>query len=204
MTFEVIDCEQNSTEWHQARCGLPTASVFDDVMAKVGPRGGLPKGRQKLLWRLAAETITGFPEETYQNATMLRGHANEQEACDLYALMHDIEPQALGFIRNGNCGASPDRALGDDGLLEIKDAIGSIQVERLIDGTLPSEYRAQCQGQLMVSERRYVDFMSHSRGLPPLVVRVERDEKYIAELRAGVDQFCAERDALVTWLKAMR
>jgi hypothetical protein len=200
--FEAV--EQGSDTWRKLRAGLPTASEFHDVIAKVGPRGGIPKGRQKLLWRLAGEIITGEPEDTYQNADMLRGHEREAEARDYYAFRCDVEPKQVAFIRNGNCGASPDSLIGDDGLLEIKDAKPSVQIERLIDATLPTEHKAQCQGQLMVSVRKWVDFMSHCRGLPPLVIRVERDEEYIAELRAGVDRFVAELEQLVRWIGAMK
>lgn len=197
------DIEQNSPEWRKLRSGLPTASEFADVIAKVGPRGGIPKGRQKLLWRLAGEVLTGEPEDTYQNADMLRGHEREAEARAWYAFDQDCEPKRVAFIKNGNCGCSPDSLIGESGMLEIKDAKPSVQIERLIDGTLPSEHKAQCQGQLMVSGRQWVDFLSHSRGLPPLLIRVARDETYIAELREGVDRFVAELESLVKWLRAM-
>ena len=197
------DIEQGTAAWRKLRAGLPTASEFHDVMAKQGPKGGLPKGRQKLLWRLAGEILTGEPEDTYHNADMGRGQEREPEARAWYAFDQDCEPKQVAFIRNGNCGASPDSLIGDDGLLEIKDAKPSVQIERLIDGTLPSEHRAQCQGQLMVSGREWVDFLSHCRGLPPFLVRVKRDEQYISELREGVDRFVAELDVLVKWLRAM-
>jgi hypothetical protein len=200
--FEEV--EQGSDAWRKLRAGLPTASEFHDVIAKVGPRGGIPKGRQKLLWRLAGEIITGQPEDTYQNDDMRRGQEREGEARDYYAFLYDVDPKRVAFIRNGNCGASPDSLIGEEGLLEIKDAKPSVQIERLIAGTLPSEHKAQCQGQLMVSGRKWVDFMSHCRGLPPLVVRVDRDEEYIAELRAGVDRFVAELQQMVKWIEAMR
>jgi hypothetical protein len=204
MSIEIFDeVAQGTPEWLRLRCGLPTASEFHDVAAKKGPRGGIPRGRQKLLWRLAGEILTGEPEDTYQNADMLRGQEREDEARNLYALLTGNEPQQVGFIRNGNCGASPDSVIGSDGLVEIKDAKPSVQIERLIHGALPPEHKAQVQGQLMVSGRRWVDFVSHSRGLPPLIIRVERDESYIAALRVDVDEFVAELNQLVDWLRRM-
>ena len=197
------DVEQGSDEWRKLRAGLPTASEFHDVIAKVGPRGGIPKGRQKLMWRLAGEILTGEPEDTYQNADMQRGKDREAEARAWYELDQGVETKQIAFIRNDRCGASPDSMVGDDGLLEIKDAKPSVQIERLLSGDLPSEHKAQCQGQLMVSGRSWVDFLSHCRGLPPHLIRVERDEKYISELREGVERFVAELDTLVKWLRAM-
>lgn len=201
------DIAQGSPEWHATRSGIPTCSEFAKVLAGKGPRGGTSSreyvGRTKYLYRLAGEIITGQPEATYQNAHMDRGSENEAEARSLYAFLREVEPQQVGFIRNGNCGGSPDSLLGNDGVLEIKDAIASVQIERLLAGTLPSEHRPQCQGLLMVSERKYVDFMSHCRGLPPLIVMVQRDEPYIDELRSAVDVFVAELAALVERIRGM-
>jgi hypothetical protein len=81
--------------------------------------------------------------------------------------------------------------------LEIKTALGHIQIERLQKGTLPTEHIAQVQGGLWITGRKWWDFTSYSRGLPPLIVRVERDEEYIAKLAAAVDAFNQELDSIV-------
>lgn len=202
------DISQQSDDWYRIRAGLPTASEFAKIIVKPGPRGGTSGkeqvGRKKLLWRLAGEIITGEPEEGYSNFAMARGSANEAEARTMYKLITGNDVKQIGFIKNGNCGCSPDALVGSDGLLELKDAKPSVQIERLLDGHLPSEHRAQVQGQLMVSGRAWVDFMSHARGLPPLgPIRVERDEPYIAALRVDVDEFVAELNQLVDWLRRM-
>lgn len=201
--MEIINCPQNSDEWLQARSGIPTASMFKDVMAKTGPRGGVPKGRQTYIRKLAGEILTGEPMAHYTNADMERGHEREVEARDLYAMLKDVEPEQVGFIKNYNCGCSPDALIGEDGMWECKDALAHIQIERLLKGTLPREHVAQCQGQLMVSKRQWVDFMSHCRGLPPLIIRVERDEKYIDGLRVDINCFVAELNELVEKIRGM-
>ena len=197
------DIEQGTPEWLEIRKGLPTASMFKEVMAKKGPRGGIPKGRQTYMYKLAGEIISGEPMDNYVNANMDRGSERESEGRDLYAFLRDVEPVQVGFIRNGNCGASPDALVADDGMVEIKDALAHIQIARLLNGELPPEHKAQCQGQLMVSQRQWVDFMSHSRGLPPLIIRVERDEAYIAGLKIDVEKFVGELDALVAKIRSM-
>lgn len=204
MTVEIFDdVEQGSEAWIRARMGLPTASRFNDVIAKKGPRGGIPKGRETYLWKLAGEILTGEPMDGYTNAHMDRGHEREAEARDLYAFLKDVEPKQVGFIRNNNCGCSPDGLIGSDGLLEIKDALAHIQIERLLKGSLPPEHVAQCQGALMVSQRHYLDFMSHCRGLPPLIVRVHRDEKFISGLKIDISDFCDELAELVERVRGM-
>ena len=197
------EIEQGTDEWHDVRMGIPTSSMFAAVIAKKGPRGGIPKGRQTYLWKLAGEILTDEPMDNYTNAHMERGHEREAEARDFYAMLRDVEPAQVGFIRNGNCGSSPDSLIGDDGLLEIKDALPHIQIGRLLANQLPPEHKAQCQGQLMVSEREWVDFMSHCRGIAPLILRVPRDEEYIAALRADVDEFVGELNTLVEKIRSI-
>lgn len=191
--IEIINCDQGTPEWFAARVGIPTASRFSDILAK-----GEGKTRARYLRDLAAEIIRGTPEEeTYTNAHMERGKAQEDEARRLYAFMADADPMQVGFIRDGRKGCSPDSLIGDDGGLEIKTALGHIQIERLQRGTLPSEHVAQVQGSLWVTGRQWWSFMSYSPGLPPLITRVERDESYIATLAKAVDAFNEELDALV-------
>lgn len=198
--IEIISCEQGTPEWFAARVGIPTASRFSDILAK-----GEGKTRGRYLRDLAAEIIRGTPEEeTYTNAHMERGKAQEDEARRLYAFMADADPVQVGFIRDGRKGCSPDSLIGDDGGLEIKTALGHIQIERLQRGTLPSEHVAQVQGSLWVTGRQWWAFMSYSPGLPPLITRVERDEPYIATLAKAVDAFNEELDALVASVRGYR
>ena len=103
MTLQVFHCEQNSEEWVRARLGIPTASEFKSILAK-----GEGKMRRTYLHKLAGERLTGEPADSYSNAHMERGHAMEDEARRLYAFMADVEPQRVGFVRNGNVGCLHD------------------------------------------------------------------------------------------------
>jgi hypothetical protein len=197
--IEVLDFEQGSVEWHQARCGLVTASRFKDVLAE-----GDGKMRSKYLRDLAAETLRGWVEDGYSNTHMERGHEQEDEARRTFAFEHAITPTRVGFIRNGRVGCSPDSLISDDGGLEIKTALGHIQIDRLQRNKLPSEHKAQVQGSLWVTGRKWWSFVSYSPDLPLMHVRVERDEEYIANLAKAVDAFTAELDATVASLRDPR
>lgn len=188
---EIIDCDQGSPEWFAARLGVPSASKFATIMAK-GRGGGDSVTRREYMRKLAGEILTGEPMESYVSAAMERGKVMEDEARNLYSLMMDIEPIRVGFIKNGIAGCSPDSLIGDDGGLEIKSAAAHIQIERLQDGVLPPEHKAQVQGGMWVTGRRFWDFISYCPKLPPLIVRVERDEAYIAEIERAVRVFAAE------------
>lgn len=189
--------EQGTPEWFETRRGIPTASTFATVMAK-----GEGKTRLKLMRTLAAEIITGESVESFSNAHTERGKVMEAEAREAYAFIRDVEPVQVGFIRNGNKGASPDSLIGANGGLEIKTALPDIQIDRLERNRLPPEYRGQVQGSLWVSEREWWDFVSYWPKLPPLIVRVHRDEEFIKQMAAEVDRFNDELAGLVARLRS--
>jgi hypothetical protein len=200
--LQIIECEQGTEAWHTARLGVPTASCFATVMAK-GKDGGASKTRADYMRKLAGEILTGEPMDSYTNQHMERGKEWEPDARNLYAFMHDCEPQLVGFIRNGQKGCSPDSLIGNDGGLEIKAALPHIQVERLLADRLPAEHRAQVQGSLWVAEREWWDFTSYCPKLPIFVTREHRDEEYIAKLSAAVDEFNDELAAMVERIRKL-
>ncbi len=196
MPIQITDCDQGSDDWFRARMGIPTASEFSTVMA-VGKGGAASTTRTTYMYKLAGEIVTGRPMTTYTNSYMERGKEWEPEARDLYALLEGVEPRQVGFIRNFGAGCSPDALVGDDGGLEIKTAEPHIQIDRLLRGTLPSDHKAQVQGAMWVTERDWWDFVSYCRDMRPLIIRVPRDDLYIATLAEAVARFNDELAALV-------
>lgn len=194
--MEIVACEQGTPEWHQARVGIPTASEFQTLLMK-GKKGGESLTRKTYMRKLAGEIITGEPMWSFNNEHMERGKQWEAEARDLYAFLHDAEPQQVGFIRNGRKGASPDSLIGDRGGLEIKTRLAHLQIELLEDGEVPAEHIAQIQGCMWIADREWWDFVSFSPRLPLFVRRVERDDAFIGLLSQAVDQFNSELDELV-------
>ena len=191
------DIEQGSAEWFECRKGIPTASEFATVLAK-GKDGGASVTRARYLRQLAGEILLDEPAPVgYSNDHMARGQEQEDDARRLFSLIMDLEPVRVGFVREDRAGCSPDSLIGEDAGLEIKCAIPSVQIERLERGTLPPEHRAQVQGSLWVTGRDHWWFTSYCPRLPPLIVRVERDEAYIAQLARAVEAFNAEVDNIV-------
>jgi hypothetical protein len=193
---ENITCEQGTDDWFRARMGIPTASEFATVMAK-GRAGGDSKTRQTYLYKLAGEIITGQPMESFSNAHMERGKLMEDEARAFYEFMTDTQCERVGFIRSGRKGASPDSLIGATGLVEIKTKLPHLMIEAILRGEFPPEHKAQCQGQLWVAEREWIDIAVYWPGLPIFVTRATRDEAYIRELSDAVDAFNAELDLIV-------
>jgi hypothetical protein len=198
--IQIINCEQGSEEWFAARAGIPTASEFSTVLA-VGPKGGKSATRVAYLNKLVGEIITGEPMVNFVSPDMERGKLMEDEARDLYCFAHDVEPIRVGFIRNGDKGASPDSLIGDKGGLEIKSAAPHVQVARLLADELPSEHVAQVQGNLWVAEREYWDFCSFCPKMPLFVKRVYRDEAYIQKLALAIELFNVELRQTVEYIR---
>lgn len=199
--------QQGSLEWHRVRMGCATASEFATIIAKGRGENGASKGRATYMYKLAGEILTGQPTEAFSNDHMLRGQMMEDEARDYYAMQRDVEPQRIGFLRaslgGGYVGASPDSLVGDDGLLEVKTRLPHLQIPVLLAGELPGEHLAQVQGQLWLSGRAWCDYVSYWPKLKPLIVRVERDEQYIATLAASVEMFLAELSELVRTVREL-
>jgi len=199
--MHVIECDQGTPDWHAARAGIPTASMFGTVMAS-GKGGADSKTRTTYMHKLAGEIITGEPMESFSNAHMERGKEMEAEARDLYAFQQVVEPVQVGFIRSGQKGCSPDSLIADAGMCEVKTKLPHLQIEVLLRGELPPEHRAQCQGNLWVAEREWIDFVSYWPKMPLFVKRVYRDEPYIAGLASAVDTFNDELATLVERVRA--
>lgn len=194
--MQVHTMPQGTPEWFEVRRGLPTASQFATIMAK--GRGGEPsKTRLTYLYKLAGELLTGEPMDSFSNHHMERGHEMEPEARQFYAFMRDCEPEQVGFITNGAKGCSPDSLIGEGGMLEIKTKLPHLLIACHEGGGFPSEHWAQCQGQLWVAEREWVDLVCYWPRLEPLVVRAHRDEDFIKTLSDAVDRFNDELAALV-------
>lgn len=195
--IQVFEMDQGGDEWFQARLGIPTASKFATVMAK-----GEGKTRSEYMRKLAGEIITGEVTESFSSTHTERGKEMEDEARQTYAFINSVEPQLVGFLRNGNKGASPDSLIGENGGLEIKTALPHIQIDRLERDRLPPEHKAQVQGNLWISEREWWDFVSYWPRLPMLCVRVYRDEEYIKTMSDEIDRFNDELAALVERIRA--
>ena len=196
MKLEIFDMDQSSPDWFKVRCGIVTASCFSDVLSK-----GQGKTRKTYMLKLLGERITGQPTESFSNRHTERGIEMEPEARHLYEFMTDNQCARVGFMRRGNVGCSPDSLIGNDGLLEIKTKLPHLQCEVILNDEVPAEHKAQVQGQLWVSGREWVDFVSYWPNMPLFVKRVYRDEKYIETLQKEIERFLDELNELETLLK---
>ena len=176
------DLVQGSDEWHAARCGLLTASEIKLILTPTLKVADNVKTRAHL-WELAAQRITEYVEPQYISDAMLRGHEDEIFARALYSDEYAPAVEA-GFVTNDKwgfkLGCSPDGLVGEDGMIECKSRCQKYQVQSIVEeftgvAAIPEEYWLQVQSALLVTGRKWCDFISYSGGLPMMVQRVLPD-----------------------------
>jgi len=206
--IEPTSSEQGSARWLYERCGYVTASRFNAVIAKT--KAGKPTAdREKYLWEVVVERLTGQPQDHFTSTAMQWGTDQEQRSRMDYEASTGAMVEQVGFIKHPTLpmvGGSPDGLIDDDGGWESKSPYNSgIHLQTVIAGAMPEEHRAQVQGLMWISGRKWWDFQSFDPRLPePLnrfTQRIERDDAYIAAMEAEVITFSAEVDAIVRKLK---
>lgn len=193
--MQVHNVEQGTPEWFAARLGIPTASEFSKIITATGKPSAQANDYSLTL---VAERMLGHEVEKWQgNMWTERGKELEQEAADYYELTTGAELQKVGFVTNdaGTAGCSPDRLVGDDGLLEIKCPAAHTHLKYMLDKKLDTAYMPQLQGQLFVTGRQWVDIISYYPELKPVIIRVARNENYISTLQELLEEFTADIEA---------
>lgn len=178
--MKLINVQQNTQEWLDARVGVLTASNMDQVIT---PKTQKPSSSMdKLCFNSLAEVVLGRSLEDATTAFMQRGTEVEHEARLWYEMEHDVDIQRVGLCvsDDGRVGCSPDGLVGDDGALEIKCPSAGVHMKYLLSGV--DDYYVQIQGSLWVTGRKWWDFLSYCPGLPPVLLRYEPDKAFIAKL----------------------
>jgi putative phage-type endonuclease len=201
-TLRVLpDLEQRSPEWYAARCGIVTASMVGKLLTSTLKVADNDYSRG-ITQTLVAERITGNVEETPVTSDMWRGIEFEPIARDIYAQHNNASVTEVGFMRadgdGWTLGFSPDGLVGDDGLIEIKCPRAKTHLRTILAGEVPAQYMAQCQAGLLVSGRRWLDFVSFVGGMPLFVARVTPDPKWFEAITAACVAFEANAARTIT------
>lgn len=196
---------QRTPEWHAMRCGKFTASNVAKLMS--GTDSKPASGYWDVVTEVALERVTGEQREGYMSGPMLRGIELEDEACEWYALTRDVDLVSVDFVDHPTVpmsGCSPDRLVGDDGLLEMKCPMHKAHWDYLLNSKLlASAYRYQCQWQMACTGRQWCELASYhpdfmgerfKPGSEMVVVRIQRDEEVIESIIKRIER--AERDVM--------
>lgn len=197
--------QQRTNEWYQARLGKATASRFHDIMS-TGYNGKPLAGWKNYRAELVIERLTGTPFETFTSGPMQWGIDNEPLARLHYLLKTGNQVEECGFFEHDKlaAGASPDGLIGDDMGLEIKCPNTATHIETLRTNQVPKIYISQIQGQMWITGRKKVDFVSFDPRLPDsakiIIIPVLRDDAYIEALEGKVRLFLREVDEEVEFI----
>mgnify|MGYP001507165518 CR=1 FL=1 len=160
---------------------------------------------RNLTMLLTAERITGWTEHTFISDDMWRGLDDEPIARDAYSALHApvVETGFMVEDRWGyRIGYSPDGLVGDDGLIEIKSRRPKAHLATILKDEVPGENMAQLQCGLLVSGRRWIDYISWCGGMPMWVKRVEPLQEWRDAIVAAVSGFEVAAAAMVDVYRA--
>lgn len=177
------EVEQGSIEWHNLRCGILTASEMKLIITP-GLAVANNDAVKTHLYELLAQRVTKYVEPHFESYDMERGKFDEDHARAKYSEKFG-DVVECGFITNDrlgfNIGYSPDGLVGDDGLIEVKSRVQKHQMKTLVEyvanNQIPPDYIIQCQTGLFIAERKWLDFVSYSGGMPMPAVRCYPDPR---------------------------
>jgi putative phage-type endonuclease len=205
LAADLASLEQGTGDWLSARLGCVTASRIADVVQRT--RSGYGAARHTYMGQLISERLTGIPTEMFQTPAMRWGNDMEASAVDAYQAATGADVIRVGFLLHPKIafsGASPDRLISHDGLLEVKCPTSPTHVDMLLTGQIPERYVLQMQWQMACAERQWCDFVSYDPRMPELheifIKRLARDDDKIATLEAEVTQFLWEVDDKISAL----
>lgn len=206
--MKIHDVQQNTPEWSGLRAGMPTGSEADRL---VTPTGKATSNLDAFAIELANELFLGRSTSAggfRGNRHTQRGHEREPIAALSYEALMDVETQIVGFITDDDVtyGVSPDRLVGDNGLVEIKNLDDQAHTAALVyykETRKPMPDRmAQCQMQLYTTGRDWVDlFYSHDK-LPEFRIRILPIKTYFEMLECQIQEVIERRDTIIKILEA--
>lgn len=190
--------EQRTDEWYRARCGQLGASQVAAALSS-GKNGAESATRRKLMAEIVAMRLTGTTQDGFTSASIQWGIDNELRARAEYEVAKGVFVDQSGWIPHPSIewtGCSPDGLVDDDGLVEIKCPNTATHIDYLLANKVPAEYQKQMLWQMECTGRTWCDFVSYDPRMPEehqlFIIRFERDEEKLDEMREGIKLFLAD------------
>jgi len=200
MIHFIKDCVQGEPEWFAHRLGSVGGSSASAMLAV-----GQGKTRTSLMYKLAAEIATGQSTYLKPSEYMLEGTRREEQSREYLSFIEDIKIDQCALIKNDDIpGAhySPDGFnVNEMFIVELKNPAGHTQIELLKTGTIGKAYIDQMQFGLMITGFDYCLFLSYVPGIKPFIARIERDERYIQDIRTKLSIFVVDLEKLISTIK---
>lgn len=190
-TFTYSAAPQRSPEWYAIRLGRVTASRLSDWLAvsKAKKTEGQPlKARLDYEKELMFERQFDAMFDRYVTDAMQKGVDLEDFARHQYERLTDSVVEQVGCWYSDSFVASPDGAIGDNGLIEIKILGDASFMDVLLNG-VPDKYKKQIQGQLWASGRQWCDFVALNTNTKKVkIIRVTPDTEFHAYLELSLTE----------------
>lgn len=194
---------EQKAAWLSARAGKLTASRMADAMAYLKDGKTPSAKRVDLLHELLAERLTGDSVPHFVTDAMQHGLDCEDEAVDLFVErfpQYDVRPSRFyehpDLARfGGNFGATPDREIGHDGLMEVKCPTTPKFVRWVTAGVVPEEHKPQLIAQLACSGRQWCGFVAYDPR-----VKLEHQRLFMRKFVPTPEEIAAVETAAVAFL----
>lgn len=183
---------QGSDEWFAARCGLITAGSMKLILTPKKLELASNDKERGHLYELLAQRVTKYVEPSYIGDDMLRGMEDEIYARALYSEKY-APVKEVGLVTNDQfgftMGFSPDGMVGEDGMIECKSRMQKYQAQTFVENAVPEEYLLQIYTGMIITGRKWCDFISYCGGMPMFVKRVYPDPEITKIIIAGATAF---------------
>lgn len=198
--FTVIDAEQRSDAWFQARLGRATGSNAGKILAKI--KSGEAADRRNYRIQLILERLTGKVQESgFVSKAMEVGVEREPLAIAAYEAHTGHLLEQTGFLSHNElmCGASLDGHLGDfETLISIKCRQPAAHYAFLRTGEIPASSLAQMRHELFITGAKEHQYVSWNPDFPErqqLKIEVfQAADLDVAEYEAHLLMFLQEID----------
>lgn len=201
---------QGTAQWFSDRLGKVTASKVWTLCARQA-NGKHYKAREDYKAEIILERLTGKVQEHFVSDAMERGTLLEEHAALQYAMEFGAKVEFSPFVDHPeipNCGASPDRLVGDVGGLEIKCPLERNHLKFIMSGSIDKEYFWQCMHGMACTQRNWWDLYYYHPDFPPNLqsrrVRIARDSEKIELLETEILVFNEEVEAAIADLKKIQ
>lgn len=210
MRFAIVNADQRSPAWFEARAGRLTGSRASDMLATI--KTGEAAARRDYRMQLVTERLTGQPQEDgFVNSAMQRGIEMEPLALAAYEALTGNVAIRTGFLSHVThlAGCSLDGHVDNfAGIVELKCPKSSTHLRYLNEGVLPREYLPQVTHNAWIAGAEWVDFLSYDDRFPAdlqvFYVRVLSKDLDIEKYEKSALAFLGEVDESVNVLMGRR
>lgn len=177
--MKILNFDQNTDEWFEARKGKITGSKLKDIVVKRG------NGHKIGFYQLIADRV--FDQAPSEEDDRERGHSLEEEAAERFELETGKPLRRVGILVSDidpNIAVSPDRIVDANPItehVEIKCLGDARHVEAVLTNAVPQDYYPQVIQNFIVNENLetlYLVFYSDR-------TQIKKFQYHVVEVKRG-------------------